>query len=84
VESAPVVIILTKYDQLVRMKKEELREEDEGLDPEVLDKRSNEEAQRVFETCTKSLEQAASRMKMPTPHYVNISSMVSHSFFVLC
>ena len=65
------------------MKKFELREENESLDLEVLDKRSKEEAQKVFDTCTKSLEHAASRMKTPTPHYVNISSMVSHSFSVL-
>jgi hypothetical protein len=36
----PVVVVFTQYDRLVRTKKFELREENDSMDPTVLDERS--------------------------------------------
>ena len=79
-ESAPVVIVFTKYDRLVRTKRVELQEDDDSLSEDVLRERSKEEAQKVLHVCIESLERTLRDMEtresqMPKPHHVNVSSI---------
>ena len=74
-ESAPVVIVFTKYDRLVRTKREELREEDSSLGGEVLRELSKEKAQRAFDKCIRSLERTLRDTNMPKPHHVKVSGI---------
>jgi hypothetical protein len=77
-ESAPVVVVFTKYDRLIRSKKIELKGDNDNLDLEYLNKRSKEEARKVLDGCMRSLEGAMVRLKTPVPRYVNVSSITSH------
>ena len=79
--SAPIVVVFTKYDRLLRTKRAELRDDDNSLTSEVLEKRSKEEGQKVFATCVQSLERTVSRLKIQMPLYVKVSSIVSYSCF---
>jgi hypothetical protein len=72
----PVVVVFTQYDRLVRTKKFELREEDDSMDPTVLDQRSKEEAQNALAICVQSLKQTMDRLNTPMPHYDNVSSIL--------
>jgi hypothetical protein len=74
-ESAPVVIVFTKYDQLVRTKREELQEENNGLSEGVLRERSEEEARKAFDKCIQSLERTLCDTNTPKPHHVNVSGI---------
>jgi hypothetical protein len=84
-ESAPVVVVFTKYDQLIRSKKAELRGGDKGVNSEELDKRSKVASQKVLDVCVESLKSAIGRMdtemqtKTQMPPWVKISSMDSLS-----
>jgi hypothetical protein len=80
-ESAPVVVVFTKYDLLVRTKKARLRRDKKGLDSGVLDKRSEEEARKVLATCVQSLEHTMNRMKAQMPRYANVSSIIFHYYY---
>jgi hypothetical protein len=80
-ESAPIVIVFTKYDRLVRTKKAELREDDENMNPEELDRRSREEAKHALDSFTNA--QSVKRAMGDTGH-VKVSSMISRSFFDQC
>jgi hypothetical protein len=84
VDAAPVVVVFTKYDQLLRSKMAELQEDDKSLDAEALDERSKEEAQKAFNICVGSLEQAMSRTKTPMPRYERCSSIISYSSLDQC
>jgi hypothetical protein len=86
-ESAPVVVVFTKYDQLIRSKKAELQETAKDLiSEEDLDKQSKQASQEVLEVCVQSLKSAIGRMdsEMQTttqmPPWVKISSIISHFF----
>jgi hypothetical protein len=83
-DTAPVVVVFTKYDQLLRSKMAELREDDKSLDAEALDERSKEEAQKAFDVCVGSLRSAMDRTQTPMPYYEKVSSTISHSFFDQC
>ena len=84
-ESAPIVVVFTKFDKLLESKMRELQSDDENLVGEELDNRSNEEANAM---CVGSLkpERAMSEMKqlMPGPRYVDVSGIISHSLFDQC
>ena len=81
--SAPVVVVFTKYDLLVRTKKARLRRDKKGLDSGVLDRRSEEEARKALAICVQSLGHAMSRMKAQMPRYANVSSIIFHSCFLI-
>ena len=83
-KSAPLVVVFTKYDKLLRTKKRELQEDHPGLKPEVIDERSKKEAQQALDRCVQSLKNTMSEMNTPMPHYVNVSSRISHSLFDRC
>jgi len=81
-ESAPVVIVFTKYDKLVRTKRAELQEYGDGdsLSEDALHEKSREESQKALDICIQSLERTLRSMETPksqTPklHYVNVSGM---------
>jgi len=78
------VIVFTKYDKLLRLKRYELEEEDDSLDPKVLDQRSEEEGQKVIAACVASLRGATGRMNIPMAPIVNVSSIISYSLFGQC
>jgi hypothetical protein len=81
IELAPLVVVFTKYDILLRTKKAELRENNNDLNPADLDMRSKEEAQKEFDTCVQSLEKISRRMGIPMPRHARASSIVSPSSF---
>jgi len=79
-ESAPVVIVFTKYDKLVRTKRAELQEDGHGdsLSEDSLHEKSKDEAEKALAVCIQSLERTLRDMKMPEsetpkPHHVNVS-----------
>jgi hypothetical protein len=76
-ESAPVVVVFTKYDLLIKTKRVRL-ERRKLSGKEDLNKRSKEEARKVLDECVRSLEGAMVRLEIPVPRYVNVSSMTSH------
>jgi len=80
-ELAPLVIVFTKYDRLVRTKKAELREDYEDLKGEELQRRGREEARNALESFTnsKSVKEAIYGIR-----HTAVSSMLSHSFFDQC
>jgi hypothetical protein len=83
-ESAPVVVVFTKYDRLLRSKKIELRGDNDHPDPEDLVRRSQEEARKVLDRCVQSLEGAMNRLETQMPRHVNVSSTIFHSFSDSC
>ena len=80
-KTAPVVVVFTKYDQLLRSKKAELEEDGAPPDSEDLGTRSKEEAQRALDVCVQSLERAMVRTQTPMPRYEKVSSTTSHFLF---
>jgi hypothetical protein len=72
-ESAPVVIVFTKYDRLVRTRRAELQEENNGLSEDVLRERSEEEARKAFDKCIQLLERTLRDTNTPKPRHVNVS-----------
>jgi len=74
-ESAPVVIVFTKYDRLVRTKREELQEEDGSLSEDALRERSKEKARRAFDRCIRSLERTLRDTNTPKPNHVKVSGI---------
>jgi len=76
-ESAPIVVIFTKFDKLLDSKKLELHDDNESLVGEDLDNRSKEEAKRVHDICVGSLKSAVSVMKLPMaePSHVKVSGI---------
>jgi hypothetical protein len=74
-ESAPVVIVFTKYDRLVRTKRDELQEEDSSLSGDVLRERSREKAQIAFDKCVRSLERTLRETNTPKPNHVQVSGI---------
>ena len=79
-ESAPVVVVFTKYDRLFRSKKIELQGDNNDPDHEDLISRSREEARKVLDGCVQSLKGAMNRLETQMPRHVNVSSILSHSF----
>ena len=77
-ELAPVVIVFTKYDLLVRTKKAKLKMGKKNLDTGFLDKSSKEAAEKEFNDFVKRVTE---RMQTPMPPYARVSSIISHSFF---
>ena len=78
------MVVFTKYDRLLRTKKGELQEDNPGMKPEVLDKRSKKEARQVLDICVESLKNTMSEMNTPMPQSVNVSGTISHSLFYRC
>ena len=79
-ESAPVVIVFTKYDRLVRTRRLELQEDDDSLSEDILRERSEEAARNVLDVCIESLERTLRDMytresEMPMPQHVNVSGI---------
>jgi hypothetical protein len=83
-ETVPIVVVFTKYDLLVRMKRDELEEDNINLGPWDLNKRSKDEAQKVSDTCVKSVESAFRRLglKEQMLRHAIISSTFSHPYSV--
>jgi hypothetical protein len=77
-ESAPIVVVFTKYDRLVRTKKAELKEDEEDLSPDELDRKSREEAKKALDSFTNS---DSVKRAMGDTRHVKVSSMISHFFF---
>jgi len=69
----PIVIVLTKYDRLVRTKEAELQEENDSLSGDVLRERGKEEARKAFDRYIRSLERTLRDMNTPKPPHVNVS-----------
>jgi GTPase SAR1 family protein len=83
-ESAPVVIVFTKYDRLVRSKQIELSgDQNSPVTADVVE-RSKVEAEKVMVDCMHSLESAESRLKTQKLNYAKVSSMISRSFADQC
>ena len=72
---APIVIVFTKYDRLVRTKVDELREEDSSLSGDVLRERGKEKARKAFDRCIWSLERVLRDVNAPKPPHVNVSGI---------
>jgi hypothetical protein len=81
-ETVPIVVVFTKYDQLVWSKRKELEEDNINLGPEDLDKRGMEEAQKVLDTCIRSVENAFRKLgsKELTIRHANVSSIFFHPY----
>jgi len=80
-ESAPLVVVFTKYDRLVRTKRAELKEDFENLTGEELKQRSTHEARNALESFanSKTVKEAMNGIR-----YANVSSMISPSFSDQC
>jgi hypothetical protein len=80
--SAPVVVVFTKYDKLVRTKMFELKEDKTGLNSDGLNKLTKEEAQKALDTSVQSLHNAIRKMdsEMELPRWAKVSSKFSYSF----
>jgi len=78
------VIVFTQYDRLLRTKRFELEEDNEGdsLDPMALAQRSEEQAQEALTACVKFLKNAMKRLEIPMAPYVNVSSMILIRYLV--
>ncbi len=74
------MIVFTQYDRLVRTKRFELEDEDQDMDPKVLDARSQAEAQQAFDVCIKSLQRTIDRLNTPMPKYARVSGMFVLSY----
>ena len=77
-EPAPVVIVFTKYDKLVRTKRAELQEDGGDLSEDRLLEKSKEGAQKALEVCIQSLQRTLRDMQLPEsqtpkPRHVNVS-----------
>jgi hypothetical protein len=83
-ESAPVVIVFTKYDKLVRSKEIELRGDQNSPFTDDMVEQSKVEAQKVLDNCIQSLKSAETRLKAPKLHHATVSSMISNSFADQC
>jgi hypothetical protein len=81
-ESAPVVVVFTKYDRLIRSKWIELKGDNDNPVPEDLIKRSREEAEKVLDACGRSVENVLHRLglKGQTMRDANVSSIFFHSY----
>jgi hypothetical protein len=75
-KSAPVVVVFTQYDRLLRTKQSELEEDDSSMDSMTLDRRSKEEAQKALGICVRSLSKTMDDLNTPMPPHVNVSSIV--------
>ena len=80
VEPAPVVIVLTKYDRLVKTKKAELEEDGTNLSDEDLREQSEMKAQEALDMCIRSLKVTLRGMytrgsQTPKPRHVNVLSI---------
>ena len=73
------MVIFTKYDLLIRSRKDELQEDKFDGD---LHTGSRMEAQESLKKCVKSLEDTMRGLKekTPMPKYVQVSSTISRSF----
>ena len=71
------MVVFTKYDRLVMSKKDEFGD-DQG----------NEAANRVYDTCVKSLKNTVSKLELPLPELlyvkVSVSGIISHSLYDRC
>lgn len=74
--AAPVVIVFTQYDRLLRTKKFELEEDDDSLDSNALNRRGEEEAQKALAVCVQSLKDSMRRMDIPMAPFVHVSSII--------
>lgn len=74
-QSVPTVIVFTKYDLLVSMMRENLKEDHPNMDKDSLDSQSEEEALNAFEKCLESLRQTMGRFRIPMPPYARVSGM---------
>jgi hypothetical protein len=84
-ESAPVVVVFTKYDKLVRTKKFDLQEDPARAKSKDLDSQTTEEAQKALDICVESLHNAIRKMdsKMEMPISAKVSSKTSTCFLFL-
>ena len=88
-ESAPVVIIFTKYDKLLMTKRAELQEDDPTLSEDVLHEKSKEESRKALDRYIQSLERTLNGMgrsksqPLKAHHVVNVSGITSHYLFNL-
>ena len=74
------MVVFTKYDRLLRSKKIELKGDDDGPDSADLIQRSEEEAQKVMDSCLQSLDSAMSRLRTQKLCSAKVSGIISYSF----
>ena len=78
------MVVFTKFDKLLESKRLELRDETEENGPlvgEGLNSQSEVEAKKVLALCVKSVSGAMTRLQIPMPPHVDVSSIISHSLF---
>ena len=80
-ESAPVLIVFTKYDALVRTQEDVLKEENIRLSDDVLRQKGKEEAQKAFNKCIESLERTLRNTNTPKTRHVKVSCIYFHCSF---
>lgn len=68
-------MVFTKYDQLVTMKRVQLKEIHPQMDDHTLDSRSVEEASNAFEKCLQNLGYTMRRLGVPMPPYARVSGI---------
>jgi len=74
------VVVFTQYDRLVRTKMFELEDDNDDMDPTVLDRQSKVEAGNVLDECAQCLERSLQGMETPMVPYANVSGTNSPSF----
>ena len=78
------MVIFTKYDLLIRSRKDELQEDKFSQEQGVLNTESRKEARISLDKCVTSLQDTMKRMQTPMPPFVQVSSMISNSSFDHC
>lgn len=71
------MVVFTQYDQLVKAKEVELREEYPQMDPARLREMSCEDAEEAFNVCLKSLQRTMNYLDIPMPRYARVSGILS-------
>ena len=75
------MVVFTQYDQLVRAKEVELREEYPQMDPARLREMSCEDAEEAFNVCLKSLQRTMDYLDIPIPRYARVSGIPSPLYY---
>jgi hypothetical protein len=77
-EPVPIVLVFTKYDRLVRTKKAELKEENDNLSKDELDRQSRLIADEEFKS---HMNMRTVKAAMAGMNYIKVSSMISQFIF---
>jgi hypothetical protein len=83
-ESAPVVIVFTKYDALVRTKEAVLKEENHSLSHHIWRRQGREDAQKAFDKCIEYLERTLGDKNMPKTGHAKVSCIYFPLLILIC